>query len=166
VKHVVLYTDGACIGNPGPGGYGVVLLYNNHRKELSAGFRRTTNNRMELMAAIVGLEALKERCQVTLYSDSRYLVENFTSGAARRWQSNRWMRNRKTPAQNPDLWERLLAVASRHDIEMVWVEGHAGNPENERCDVLAMRAARMDNQSVDEIYENLPKDMQREQELF
>jgi ribonuclease HI len=153
VKQVTIYTDGACIGNPGPGGYGAVLLFNTFRKELSAGFRRTTNNRMELLAAISALEALKEPCAVALYSDSRYLVENYSSGAARRWKANGWMRDRKNPALNPDLWGRLLDLCLFHRVEFVWVQGHAGNPENERCDRLSTRAARQLNLPPDEGYE-------------
>uniref|UniRef100_A0A7C4KH04 Ribonuclease H n=1 Tax=Anaerolinea thermolimosa TaxID=229919 RepID=A0A7C4KH04_9CHLR len=152
-KKVTIYTDGACLGNPGPGGYGVVLMHNGHRKELSGGFRLTTNNRMELMAAVVGLEALKEPCQVRLYSDSKYLVENYNSGAARRWQANGWKRGRKLAAQNVDLWERLLLLCQKHRVEMIWVEGHTGNPDNERCDALSNRAARQKNLPPDEAYE-------------
>jgi ribonuclease HI len=153
MKQVTIYTDGACIGNPGPGGYGAVLLYGTHRKELSAGFRRTTNNRMELMAAIAGLELLKEPCAVTLYSDSQYLVDNYSNGAARRWQANGWMRDRKNRALNPDLWQRLLELCSTHQVRLEWVRGHAGNAENERCDQLSTRAARGANLPVDEVYE-------------
>ncbi len=153
VKQVTIYTDGACIGNPGPGGYGTVLLYNASRKELSAGFRLTTNNRMELLAAIAGLEALKEPCSVVLYSDSTYVVENFTSGAAHRWQANGWMRDRKNPALNVDLWERLLDLCTFHQVNLVWVKGHAGNAENEKCDRLSGRAARSLNLPADEVYE-------------
>ncbi|ABZ85337.1 ribonuclease h [Heliomicrobium modesticaldum Ice1] len=140
-KEVTIYTDGACLGNPGPGGYGAVLIYGEHRKELSEGFRDTTNNRMEMLAAIKALEALKEPCQVVLYSDSRYLVDAVTQGWARRWKANGWMRNKKDPALNVDLWERLLQLLERHQVEFRWVKGHAGNPENERCDKLATAAA-------------------------
>lgn len=153
MKKVTIYTDGACLGNPGPGGYAAVLIYNAFRKELSAGLRRTTNNRMELMAAIAALELLKEPCEVTLYSDSRYLVENYTSGAARRWKARGWMRDRKTPALNTDLWERILELCSFHTVEMVWVQGHAGNTENEKCDRLSFRAARQPDLPPDAVYE-------------
>ncbi len=139
---VVIYTDGACIGNPGPGGYGAVLLSGNHRKEISGGYAETTNNRMELMAAIVGLEALARPCAVTVYSDSKYLVDAVEKGWARRWKANSWMRNRKEPAINPDLWERLLANVDKHTVEFRWVRGHSGNKENERCDQMATQAAR------------------------
>ncbi|CCO09122.1 ribonuclease HI [Desulforamulus hydrothermalis] len=142
LKEVIIYTDGACSGNPGPGGYGVVLLYKGHRKELSGGFRNTTNNRMEILAAIVGLEQLKERCSVTLYTDSQYLVNAIEQGWAKKWRANGWMRNKKEPALNADLWERLLKLLEYHQVKFVWVRGHAGNPENERCDRLAVEAAR------------------------
>ncbi|RLB72377.1 MAG: ribonuclease HI, partial [Deltaproteobacteria bacterium] len=144
MKEITIYTDGGCIGNPGPGGYGVVLLYGEHRKELADGFKETTNNRMELLACIKGLEALKERCSVTLYSDSKYVVDGISKGWARRWQKNGWIRDKKTKAKavNPDLWQRLLEQVDRHKIEMIWVKGHAGNQENEVCDELANGAAR------------------------
>lgn len=153
VKQVIIYTDGACIGNPGPGGYGVVMKYGDKRKELSGGFRRTTNNRMELMAAIVALEALKETCQVTLYSDSRYVVESYSSGAVERWRANGWMRDRKNPALNVDLWDRLLHAAVSHRVEMLWVQGHAGERENERCDQLSVQAAKSQGLVADSAYE-------------
>lgn len=137
MKRVEIFTDGSCSGNPGPGGYGVVLRYGSAEKELSGGEKSTTNNRMELTAAIVGLEALNENCKVTLYSDSKYLIDALKLGWAVRWRANGWMRNKKEPALNPDLWERLLVQTERHDVEFVWVKGHAGHPENERCDALA-----------------------------
>jgi len=142
MKNVTIYTDGACSGNPGPGGYGVVLLHNAHRKELSGGEEQTTNNRMEMFAAIAGLEVLKEPCNVNLYSDSKYLVDTIQKGWATRWQQNNWMRNKKDPALNPDLWERLLALLKIHKVNFTWVKGHAGNPENERCDALAREAIK------------------------
>ena len=153
MKQVILYTDGGCINNPGPGGYGVVILYGSHRKELSRGFRRTTNNRMEILAAIAGLEALKEPCRVTLYSDSQYLVNAIEKGWALRWQSNGWMRNRKEKAINPDLWERLLDLCKIHSVQFEWLRGHAGQSENERCDELAKSAARSLSLDTDEGYE-------------
>ena len=137
-KHVYLYTDGACSGNPGPGGYGVVLKYGDAVKELSGGDPSTTNNRMELMAAIAGLEALKEPCRVTLTSDSRYLVDGIQKGWAKSWRARGWKKGDGKPALNPDLWERLLNLMDRHQVELVWVKGHAGHPENERCDQLAV----------------------------
>ena len=153
MKHVTLYTDGGCINNPGPGGYGVVLIYDSHRKELSRGYRRTTNNRMEILAAIAGLEALKESCRVTLYSDSQYVVHAMQKGWARRWQANGWKRNAKEKAINPDLWKRLLELCSVHEVEFEWVRGHAGHSENERCDELAKAAARGSGLEIDEAYE-------------
>ena len=138
----ILYTDGACIGNPGPGGYGVVLLRGTERVELARGFRRTTNNRMEILAAIVGIEALDAGTVVTVHSDSRLLVDGITKGWAARWRKNGWMRNKNERALNPDLWERLIVACAPRKVEFRWVKGHAGNRENERCDVLANDAAR------------------------
>ena len=143
-KHVEIYTDGACLGNPGPGGYGVVLLYGGHRKELSGGFRLTTNNRMEIMAVIKGLEELQEPCSVSLYSDSQYVVNAVTKGWATRWKANGWKRNSKgEKALNPDLWDKMLDLCGKHDITFKWVRGHSGNRENERCDRLAVGSAKM-----------------------
>ena len=153
MKHVKLYTDGGCINNPGPGGYGVVLLYDSHRKELSGGYRLTTNNRMEILAAIIGLETLKEPCRITLYSDSQYLVNAIEKGWAQRWQADGWKRNKKEKALNPDLWERLLELCTTHKVMFEWVRGHAGHSENERCDELATTAARGSSLMVDEGYE-------------
>jgi ribonuclease HI len=153
LNHVTIYTDGACIGNPGPGGYGVVLLYGEHRRELSGGYRKTTNNRMEILAAIVGLETLKYRCRVTLHSDSEYLVKAIEEGWAKRWRGNDWRRNKRERALNPDLWGRLLDLCDSHEVEFKWVRGHAGIPENERCDQLATQAARQPDLLVDEGYE-------------
>jgi len=149
VRHVIVYTDGACVGNPGPGGYGVVLLYQDEREELSGGYRHTTNNRMEIMAAIVGLETLKERCQVTLHSDSEYLVKAMSGGWAQRWRANRWKRNKRESALNPDLWEKLLQLCEGHEVEFRWVKGHARSRENIRCDELAMQAARQPDLPID-----------------
>ena len=153
LKKVEIYTDGASLGNPGPGGYGVILEFQGHRKELSGGYRYTTNNRMEMLAAIVGLEALKERCQVTLYSDSEYLVNAVNKGWAKRWRAKGWMRTANDPARNPDLWERLLQLCEKQEIEFVWVKGHAGHSENERCDQLAREAAQGDSLLPDVAYE-------------
>jgi len=138
LKQVRIYTDGACSGNPGPGGWGAVLEYNGHRKELSGGEKSTTNNRMELTAAIMALKALKEKCEVVLTSDSKYLVDAIEKGWARSWQQKGWMRAKNQPAQNPDLWEKLLELLDFHSVEFVWVRGHNGHPENERCDALAV----------------------------
>lgn len=153
-EEVIIYTDGACESNPGPGGYGAVLLYGRHRKELAGGYRRTTNNRMEILAAIKALEALKEPCTVTLYSDSQYLVQAMMEGWAERWRKRNWWRTSKEPALNIDLWQRLLAVCEQHAVTFVWVEGHTGVPENERCDQLSVTAARQPDLPPDEGYEN------------
>jgi ribonuclease HI len=152
---VTIYTDGGCIDNPGPGGYGVVLIYGRHRKELSAGFRLTTNNRMEIMAAIAGLEALKRPCHVTIFSDSQYLVNAIELGWARRWQAHGWRRNKAENALNPDLWERLLRQCDLHQVHFRWLRGHAGHEENERCDELARTAAQGQELEVDQVYESL-----------
>lgn len=142
MKKIEMYTDGACSGNPGPGGYGTILRYNGHEKEFSAGYKKTTNNRMELMAIIVGLEALKEPCQVDVYSDSKYIVDAVNQGWAQRWKRNGWKRNKKEYAKNTDLWERLLALLNKHRVNLLWVKGHAGHAENERCDQLAVAASK------------------------
>ncbi len=152
VKHVTIYTDGACIGNPGPGGYGAILLYQGHKKELSGGYRKTTNNRMEIMAAIAGLEALKEKCKVMLYSDSEYLVKAMSRGWAQRWRAKGWQRNKREKALNPDLWERLMQLCEHHEVQFSWVKGHAGTLENTRCDELALQAAQQPNLPGDEGY--------------
>ncbi len=156
LPEVTIYTDGGCINNPGPGGYGVILLCKGHRKELTGGFRRTTNNRMEILAAIKGLEALKERCRVTVFSDSQYLVNAMEQDWARRWQAQGWWRSRKEKAMNPDLWERLLQLCEQHKVRFQWLRGHAGTAENERADELARSSAQGENLSVDELYENTP----------
>lgn len=142
MKEVDIYTDGACSGNPGPGGYGTILKHGNKEKEISAGYRNTTNNRMELRAVIAGLEALKEPCRGTIYSDSKYIVDAINQGWAERWKANGWRRNKKEKALNPDLWNRLLELLQKHDFRFVWVRGHAGHPENERCDRLAVEALK------------------------
>lgn len=149
LKHVVIYTDGAAEPNPGPGGYGVVLQYGSHRKELSGGYEKTTNNRMELMAAIVGLESLTTRCAVTLHSDSQYLVNAVNDGSVFKWRENGWHRTAQARAKNVDLWERFLAAYEKHEVSLVWVKGHAGVAENERCDQLAFAAARARHREVD-----------------
>ncbi len=146
---VIIYTDGAAEPNPGPGGYGVVLLSGKHRKELSGGFRRTTNNRMELMGVIVGLEALTKRCRVTLFSDSKYVVDSVERGSVHRWKKNNWFRTKTDKAKNADLWSRFLDVFEKHEIKFKWVKGHAGVPENERCDELAVAAAQSGELSPD-----------------
>lgn len=152
LKTVDLYTDGACSGNPGPGGYGYILSYNGHEKSGSCGFRLTTNNRMEIMAVIEGLSALKETCNVNLYSDSKYVIDAIKEGWVYKWEANGWMRNKKERAQNVDLWEQLLVLLDEHNVELIWVKGHAGNPNNERCDRLAVSAYQGDNLIDDEGY--------------
>ena len=137
MKKVDIYTDGACRGNPGKGGWGAVLVYNGREKELSGGERETTNNRMELTAAIKSLACLKERCEVTLYSDSKYLVDAITKRWVYSWKSKGWKKADKSPALNVDLWEELLALLDKHDVTFVWVKGHDGHAYNERCDTLA-----------------------------
>jgi len=136
MKRVSLYTDGACRGNPGRGGYGAILVYGKYEKEISGGEPMTTNNRMELMAAIAGLSALREECEVTLYSDSKYLVDAFSQGWVLSWRQNGWRRG-KDELKNPDLWEKLFDLVSKHKVEFVWVKGHNGHSYNERCDRLA-----------------------------
>ena len=152
-KHVDMYTDGACLGNPGPGGYGVILAYNGNEKELSGGFRLTTNNRMELLATSIGLEALKEPCEVDLYSDSQYVVNGIEKGWLRGWQANGWRTSGRKPVLNVDLWQRLLKQLERHKVSFHWVRGHAGHPENERVDSLAFAAAQGKDLPQDEGYE-------------
>lgn len=151
---VLAFSDGAALGNPGPGGYGIVLKYRDATNELSAGYRYTTNNRMELLGAIVALETLKRPCRVTLATDSRYVVDGIVQGWAERWRANGWRRGKRGRALNPDLWERLLNAVERHDVTFRWVRGHSGHPENERCDQLANDAARQANLDADEHYES------------
>ena len=138
MKTVTLYTDGACSGNPGPGGWGAILSYNGVEKELSGGDANTTNNRMELLAVISGLEALKEPCRVELYSDSKYVIDGLSKGWAASWRKNGWRKADKKPALNPDLWEKLLQLTEKHELSYHWVKGHADNPYNNRCDQLAV----------------------------
>ena len=137
MKHVDIYTDGACRGNPGPGGWGAILVYGTVEKELSGGDPTTTNNRMELTAAIEALSALREPCEVTLTSDSKYLVDGITNGWAKSWRARGWKKSDRSPALNPDLWGKLLDLLDIHRVTLVWVKGHDGHPYNERCDHLA-----------------------------
>jgi ribonuclease HI len=153
-KPVTVFTDGACLGNPGPGGYAAILEHPPHRKEIVGGFRRTTNNRMELMAAIKALEALKQPCEVDLFSDSAYLVNSISKGWARRWKANGWRRSPGGVVPNWDLWQQLLALADVHTIRMQWVRGHDGHVENEQCDKLATAAAADHPTAADEGYES------------
>ena len=139
MKQVIIYTDGACSGNPGPGGWGAVLKYGAHERELSGGEASTTNNRMELTAVIEALRLLKEPCVVELYSDSKYVIDALEKGWARSWQQRGWVKSDKKPALNPDLWAELLELCDTHEVRCHWVKGHAGHPYNERCDALAVQ---------------------------
>lgn len=142
MKHVDIFTDGACQGNPGPGGWAAILRFGRHEKEFACGEPNTTNNRMEMLAAIRGLQALKESCEVDLYSDSQYLVNAIVKGWIRGWQNNGWRTASKDPVKNIDLWEELLTQMERHKVRFHHVYGHSGHPENERCDKLARAAAK------------------------
>lgn len=149
---VTAWTDGCCLGNPGPGGWAAVLLSGGNRKEISGGYRRTTNNRMEILGVIRALEALKERCDVTVRSDSQYVVKAMNEGWAESWKRRGWVTASKAPAANPDLWERLLRVRLNHRVAFEWVKGHSGVAENERCDELANAAAKASDLPEDEGY--------------
>ncbi len=138
MKTVTLYTDGACSGNPGPGGWGAILEYQGHEKEFSGGEASTTNNRMELTAVIEGLSKLKESCIVQLYSDSKYVIDGLEKGWAAGWKRRGWIKSDKKPALNPELWDRLLELTAKHEMHYHWVKGHADNPKNNRCDELAV----------------------------
>lgn len=138
MKHVDIYTDGACRGNPGPGGWGAILVYNGTEKEISGGELQTTNNRMELSAVIEALKALKEPCEVTLTTDSKYVCDAINKEWVYSWKNNGWKKADKKPALNVDLWEKLLALLALHQVTFIWVKGHAGHPYNERCDTLAV----------------------------
>lgn len=141
MKNVNVYTDGACRGNPGPGGWGAILEYKGKRREISGGEKNTTNNRMELTAVIEALSALKEPCEVELYSDSKYVIDGLSKGWAKSWRKNGWKKSDKSPALNPELWERLLELTEYHKMNYHWLKGHDGHPENERCDELATTEA-------------------------
>lgn len=151
---VEIYTDGACKGNPGPGGYGVILRSGERAKEHSGGFRKTTNNRMELLACIVGLESLNKPCTVTVTSDSKYVVNAIENGWAKKWRLKGWKLSPSKPAKNPDLWARLLDLCETHSVRFKWVKGHNEHPENERCDELAVEACLGKELPVDEGFEN------------
>ena len=142
MKTVTLYTDGACSGNPGPGGWGAILEYKGHEREMSGGEENTTNNRMELTAVIRGLQALKESCVVELYSDSKYVIDGLSKGWAAGWQKRGWIKSDKKPALNPDLWEQLLELTAKHEMHYHWIKGHAENPKNTRCDELAVAESK------------------------
>ena len=149
---IIIYTDGACTGNPGKGGYGAVIIDGDRRQELSLGYKLTTNNRMEMMGAIAALESLKSNSQVKLHTDSKYIVDAVNKGWAKKWQAKGWRRNAKEMAKNPDLWQEILDLCKIHDVEFIWVKGHAGIAENERCDRLAVDAAHGSNLLIDEGY--------------
>ena len=153
IEDVTIYTDGACSPNPGKGGFGTVLKCKGKRRELSGGYRHTTNNRMEILAVINALKALKYPCRVKLHTDSRYVSDSITKGWAKKWQSNGWRKSNKKPALNQDLWRQLLELCDLHEVEMIWVRGHNGNMENERCDQLAVKAREQAGLPVDEAYE-------------
>jgi ribonuclease HI len=157
VKKVTIYTDGGCSPNPGPGGYGIVLIFGEQRRELSGGYRSTTNNRMELTAAIRGLQALKEPCDVTLFSDSQYVVNGISKGWALKWKSKGWIKADKRPAENTDLWEDLLNLCETHTVQFEWIRGHNGHAENECCDRLAGDASRRRDLPIDSVYEGNSK---------
>lgn len=138
LKNVQMYTDGACSGNPGPGGYVTILRFGKFEKKISGGEPNTTNNRMELTAVIVGLRALNQKCRVDVYSDSKYIVDAIEKGWAKKWRANGWMRNEKDKALNPDLWEEMLNLLDNHEVVFHWIKGHNGHPENEECDRMAV----------------------------
>lgn len=151
MKTVYIYTDGACSGNPGAGGWGAILKYRGAEKELSGAEKMTTNNRMELTAVISSLSALKEPCKAIVTTDSKYVVDGITKGWAKSWQKNGWVKSDKKPALNPDLWGKLLELCDQHDVEFVWVKGHAGHPENERCDQLAVNGYKALANDIDKL---------------
>jgi ribonuclease HI len=159
LKEINLYTDGASSGNPGPGGYGVILKYNNKMKELSGGFRRTTNNRMELMAVIEGLKSLKVKCKVNIYSDSKYIVDAIELGWLDKWERKGWKRDKKHKLKNPDLWKELYNLLQKHELKLFWVRGHNGHPENERCDFLAVKASQQPDLPADAYFESTQEDL-------
>jgi ribonuclease HI len=154
LEKVVIFTDGSTNANSGVGGYGIILKYKERVKELSGGFRKTTNNRMEIVACIEGLRALKQKSEVVIFSDSQYVVNSISKGWARKWQAQGWMRNDKERAENSDLWAQLLDLCNQHNVEFQWVKGHNGTKENERCDQLAMEATQKKNLPADVGFEN------------
>lgn len=157
MKEISIYTDGAAKNNPGRGGYGIVFLFKEQRKEMSAGFRKTTNNRMELLAVITALAALKEECKVDLFSDSKYVIEPIEKGWLQSWKKKNWKRGKNEKVKNPDLWIRLDELLKKQQVTFHWVRGHDGNKENERCDVLAVQAAEGNNLQIDEVFEQSVK---------
>jgi len=153
MKEVLLYTDGACSGNPGPGGWAAILIWGDHRKEASGGFRRTTNNRMELTAVIEGLKLLNRPCRVRVFSDSRLVVDAFQKNWIKHWQENNWRKTDRSLVKNPELWMKLLSLCQSHTVNFDWIKAHNGHPENEKCDQMAVAAAKGNNLLVDEVYE-------------
>jgi ribonuclease HI len=166
LPEVTIYTDGACLGNPGPGGYAAILISAGKRKVVTGGRRLTTNNRMEILAAVAALEALKQPCRVLLHSDSRYLVDTIVQGHAQRWRANGWRRNRKEYALNVDLWEQLLRLCEKHTVKFTWVQGHAGHVENEECDLLSAEAARAQDLPPDAGYQEAQARIAAQPKLF
>lgn len=150
---VEIYTDGSALGNPGPGGYACILKWKDRTKTLSQGYRHTTNNRMEIMACIAGLECLKKKCQVVVYTDSQYVRDSMEKGWARKWKSRRWLKSNGDMAENVDLWEKMLCLCDKHEVTFKWIRGHAGNKYNEACDLLAKEAASSPNRLPDTEYE-------------
>ncbi len=163
---VKIYTDGACTGNPGPGGYGVIIIQDGEKKELSGGYRLTTNNRMELMAVIAGLKSLKAPSQVRLFTDSKYISDAINLGWVDIWRAKNWKKTGKGKVLNPDLWKELVELLEQHQVELIWVKGHAGHPQNEHCDQLAVRAAQQKNLLIDSGYEKSQADNQKQPGLF
>lgn len=158
MKQITIYTDGGARGNPGPGGFGAVMLFGEHRKEVKGAFKLTTNNRMEQMAAIASLELLSEPCQISLHSDSKYLVDAINKNWLKGWKQRGWIKSDKKPVLNKDLWQRLDAARTGHEITWKWVKGHAGNPLNERCDELVHEAIDAGNLQIDQGYEDSQAD--------
>lgn len=150
-KEIEIYTDGSCLGNPGPGGYGATILYKSHRKELSQGYKLTTNNRMEMLATVKALQTLTEPCKVTLTTDSQYVRQGITQWM-KNWKKNNWKTASKQPVKNVDIWKLIDSENQRHEIQWCWVKGHSGHPENERCDDLARNAAESNDLLIDEGY--------------
>lgn len=155
MKEVEIYTDGACSGNPGQGGYGIVMMYNGNRKEVNKGFEMTTNNRMELMAVIEALLLLKVSCKVRLFSDSKYVVSAIKEGWLIGWINKNWKNSKKEPVKNIDLWKQLIPLLDKHEVEFIWVKGHANNIENERCDELAREAIKNNNLNIDKGFDKI-----------
>ena len=158
MKTVELHTDGACSGNPGPGGCAAILVHGAHRKEIVRGFRRTTNNRMELLAVLFGLRALKDRCAVEIHTDSKYVMDAVVEGWLQRWKTNGWRTTARKPVKNADLWKDLDAELAKHETRFHWIKGHSGHPENTRCDALAVAASKGSALDVDEAFEREPPD--------